>query len=600
MILIVGTDPFRKVLDKPVYQAIWADNTRHYNEILISPVMMNDHWPNRLMNSLNMLANTHQTGPAKPHRSIPPTPKSAVTNESLKGASSSNLLSSININQVTPLLRSLNPLNQCSTRGGSPEGSTSDSFRSSILRPTPNHQIIGSRLGDPRPYGLSMTSLNADPTDNNNVATNVDNNQGILHCSPIRLAEELADELDAQKTASLPCSISEEQRSKLIQALRKSGKGDLSKVQDWLGKAPLASPETISETSSVVADVSQNGGRPTSLSRTPSKESYRGKIKGTKGPITNGSKSNSDHNALEKHDSIPEDEAIECENIKPPSDDTDEDGEQLTGSSAKEKSATSTVQDEGERRRVNEHHPLIQSSQNDQGSSFSLSKKVKFELPLANLVSHRTRSHSFGRESDSDSFGCEAPEFRRHPNDNELEREESALYHSSSDTELEKNSQAETLSHSLSHHGSLRRANNEEDRLHSLKDETEVFQVDGDSAIATSASSTSTVPHNGGDDTHVQFIHREKMNLQQQNDELTKFFLSSQLSPTSQLLMSKLLSIESPADSPQVDSPTHRHRHHTLGISNHLSANDCDGDNSRRIEFSTSPSTAVSFTESSL
>ena len=37
--------------DEPTYEAIWADK-RDFNEVLISPTMINDHWPDNVLDAL--------------------------------------------------------------------------------------------------------------------------------------------------------------------------------------------------------------------------------------------------------------------------------------------------------------------------------------------------------------------------------------------------------------------------------------------------------------------------------------------------------------------------------------------------------------------
>lgn len=48
---------FRQVLNKrdPVYQAIWAENT-DFDEVLISPVMLQDHMPDKVLSALNKVS----------------------------------------------------------------------------------------------------------------------------------------------------------------------------------------------------------------------------------------------------------------------------------------------------------------------------------------------------------------------------------------------------------------------------------------------------------------------------------------------------------------------------------------------------------------
>lgn len=48
---------FRRWLNKhePVYQALWANNT-DFDEVLISPVMIQDHMPDKVLDSLNRVS----------------------------------------------------------------------------------------------------------------------------------------------------------------------------------------------------------------------------------------------------------------------------------------------------------------------------------------------------------------------------------------------------------------------------------------------------------------------------------------------------------------------------------------------------------------
>ncbi|XP_018908023.2 diacylglycerol lipase-alpha isoform X1 [Bemisia tabaci] len=68
---------WRRWLNKhePVYQALWANNT-DFDEVLISPVMIQDHMPDKVLDSLNRVITS--MGPAKPQRSA--TNISAVIN----------------------------------------------------------------------------------------------------------------------------------------------------------------------------------------------------------------------------------------------------------------------------------------------------------------------------------------------------------------------------------------------------------------------------------------------------------------------------------------------------------------------------------------
>ncbi|CAG2053250.1 unnamed protein product [Timema podura] len=55
----------RQVLKKhePVYQAVWANNT-DFDEVLISPVMIQDHMPDNVLQALNKAWPPHpEAGP---------------------------------------------------------------------------------------------------------------------------------------------------------------------------------------------------------------------------------------------------------------------------------------------------------------------------------------------------------------------------------------------------------------------------------------------------------------------------------------------------------------------------------------------------------
>ncbi|GIY40342.1 diacylglycerol lipase-alpha [Caerostris darwini] len=61
----------------PVYQALWADNT-DFDEVLISPVMVQDHMPDKVLEALNKLL--VNTGPAKPQRQFSEADRRQFTN----------------------------------------------------------------------------------------------------------------------------------------------------------------------------------------------------------------------------------------------------------------------------------------------------------------------------------------------------------------------------------------------------------------------------------------------------------------------------------------------------------------------------------------
>ncbi|RWS12438.1 sn1-specific diacylglycerol lipase alpha-like isoform X5 [Dinothrombium tinctorium] len=150
---------------EPVYQALWANNT-DFDQILISPVMIQDHMPDKLLNALEKLL--VNTGPPKPQRQ-----EFHVNLENL------NL----------PLLSYSGTL-------------TPDSFNR-----TPSHRVVlETSFTDLQPVGLDETLDRSPPKRN--------------------------------------------ERPTLLSALRFHRKIDLIH-DDWIGMAPLASPETLSEVSSI-------------------------------------------------------------------------------------------------------------------------------------------------------------------------------------------------------------------------------------------------------------------------------------------------------------------------------------------------------------
>ncbi|BES94055.1 diacylglycerol lipase [Nesidiocoris tenuis] len=51
---------WRRVVKRrdPVYQAVWANNT-DFDEVLISPVMIQDHMPDKVLEALNKVLHHH-------------------------------------------------------------------------------------------------------------------------------------------------------------------------------------------------------------------------------------------------------------------------------------------------------------------------------------------------------------------------------------------------------------------------------------------------------------------------------------------------------------------------------------------------------------
>ena len=47
--------------EEPTYEAIWADKC-DFNEVLISPTMINDHWPDNVLDALQKVYSHSHTG----------------------------------------------------------------------------------------------------------------------------------------------------------------------------------------------------------------------------------------------------------------------------------------------------------------------------------------------------------------------------------------------------------------------------------------------------------------------------------------------------------------------------------------------------------
>ncbi|XP_056633606.1 diacylglycerol lipase-alpha isoform X2 [Diorhabda sublineata] len=164
----------------PVYQALWARNT-DFDEVLISPVMVTDHMPDKLLDALNKVVTSK--GPKKPQRS-------ASTSEP-----SSNYYSAPSLPNCL-LETSFTSLQSPSSNSSITNGYYSTRSQQSPVSSTPN--II---------YPKQLPSRE----------------------EPKTVCRSLS--LSLKSTTST-------QRAELIH-------------DDWLGLAPLASPESLSELSSI-------------------------------------------------------------------------------------------------------------------------------------------------------------------------------------------------------------------------------------------------------------------------------------------------------------------------------------------------------------
>uniref|UniRef100_A0AAR5Q0G7 Diacylglycerol lipase-alpha n=1 Tax=Dendroctonus ponderosae TaxID=77166 RepID=A0AAR5Q0G7_DENPD len=177
---------------EPVYQALWAANT-DFDEVLISPVMIQDHMPDTVLEALNKVVTT--MGPKKPHRS-------SSTSES--AANYYSAASNPNMFLETSFTSLQSPSSNSSITNG---------YFSTKSQPSPIsvHQPMSS-------FNLSIRSNRSDMSFKSQQL-------------PLTKHEE-------------PPSITKSLSLNLIP------KVDLIH-DDWLGLAPLASPESMSELSSI-------------------------------------------------------------------------------------------------------------------------------------------------------------------------------------------------------------------------------------------------------------------------------------------------------------------------------------------------------------
>ncbi|KAK9506587.1 hypothetical protein O3M35_008489 [Rhynocoris fuscipes] len=164
----------------PVYQAIWANNT-DFDEVLISPVMIQDHMPDKVLEALNKVITS--LGPAKPQR--------VINNNNNSSAAPSEM-------------------EHCKLLAGSSTSTTP---------PAPPHRLC---------LETSFTSYSvADSVAPTGNGVNGDSNH-----------------LPWEFVSLVPSPQSQDRRSDFI--------GSSEPIHDdWFGLAPLATPESFSEVSSI-------------------------------------------------------------------------------------------------------------------------------------------------------------------------------------------------------------------------------------------------------------------------------------------------------------------------------------------------------------
>ncbi|KAH8397855.1 hypothetical protein KR222_003985 [Zaprionus bogoriensis] len=302
---------------EPVYQAIWADST-DFDEVLISPVMLQDHMPDKVLAALKKVVTT--SGPRKPQRQTSnafsttsteqeperQTADAAVASQqpqqqqqelpaaaapaehNLRAAADSSYTNLSNCIMLTPTAQHKLCLETSFTNlqhqleqhqrgvqpGGGGGGSKASSIAGSIfgrsqLSSTTTPYDISSVLDDSiatvAMRGKSPCSMLSESTTVVLNATAGETDEAAPRLKAVAFdmtltppppppARALQQQQQQQQPLARQHSEKKPRTLPLTQALRRasvSGQGVDLLHDDWYGLAPLASPETLSEISSV-------------------------------------------------------------------------------------------------------------------------------------------------------------------------------------------------------------------------------------------------------------------------------------------------------------------------------------------------------------
>ncbi|XP_052133524.1 diacylglycerol lipase-alpha isoform X2 [Frankliniella occidentalis] len=207
--------------NEPVYQALWANNT-DFDEVLISPVMIQDHMPDTVLSALKKVITT--VGPAKPQRAVSTITGTSPLSETLLDSERCRLL---NVGNLTP----------CTPNA-----------------PTPPHRLLletsFTSLQSPcTEVRLTSGSLNSS---NGSQARLTSSSTGVFKWSagpPVQTPPAALSGIPWE------CASSVEDRYNSRPSSSGHGTGSQKKVDlihdDWFGLAPLATPESLSEVSSI-------------------------------------------------------------------------------------------------------------------------------------------------------------------------------------------------------------------------------------------------------------------------------------------------------------------------------------------------------------
>ncbi|XP_050083818.1 diacylglycerol lipase-alpha isoform X2 [Anopheles aquasalis] len=261
---------------EPVYQAIWADNT-DFDEVLISPVMIQDHMPDKVLAALEKVVAS--AGPQKPHRQF----------ANAAGASSSEARASLiaagepsTLQRGAPL-----PLAPGEQHGSISQASSTitesvlgvrsvqsslvddSGIPQSISGPSEVTTVILAEVQSAAPelatVRLASATTGGSGSGGGGGDTALRTLNFIASANPTRNDMYLMFPPNAHASGAIAHPIPPHSRSEnLSLGVARRNSYEVQKVDlihdDWFGMAPLASPESLSELSSISSRASMFAG----------------------------------------------------------------------------------------------------------------------------------------------------------------------------------------------------------------------------------------------------------------------------------------------------------------------------------------------------
>ncbi|XP_053682831.1 uncharacterized protein LOC128733182 [Sabethes cyaneus] len=296
----------RQMLKKhePVYQAIWANNT-DFDEVLISPVMLQDHMPDKVLAALNKVITT--VGPRKPQRQSSNANSSIASEAAFDGLlpDGQQLISAIQPAGVSSLQSPASPSGLhkiCLETSFTSLQSPLDHYQHNP--PSKASSVAGSILGvrsqlsstvddSGIPKSLSGPSEATTVILNDPLLAQYHNQQPRASSSASNATTAKTVNFSASPTIrpTLPPptvvpSDAQKKPNSLSWNGTRQNSCEIKKVDlihdDWFGLAPLASPESLSELSSISSRASFGANLASSIDRYLEKitESHEGGRRG--------------------------------------------------------------------------------------------------------------------------------------------------------------------------------------------------------------------------------------------------------------------------------------------------------------------------------